>query len=560
MAAYQPLFSSEKDSDDVLQYPSTVDQLKRPFAPWRPRSLKFPSFWTRQFRFLVCTLALFLLWIFILPLDFATRSHGIQHIFGPESATARAVRIDRQRQVRDAFVHSWNGYKKHAWLHDEVMPLTGGSRDPFVGWAATLVDGLDALYILGLEEEFNSSLKALELIDFETPKSDRVPVFETTIRYLGGLLGAYDISNGTHPVLLQKATQLGDFLFRAFDTPTGIPVPYYAWNNTEANRWDGENGVLIAQIGSLSLEFTRLSQLTGNRKYYDGISKVMGYLERAQNSTRIPGLWPAQVSTTDPPNFDGTAFTLGAWADSLYEYLPKYLRMYQYALSSAKRYHFFRPNIPHNPDILFAGSLSGVGDVPRLKSEVQHLGCFVGGMVALGSRINNSPSELKMAGKLTESCVWAYKNTPTGIMPEIFYVNPCPEKGPCVWREEPLKTPWGPNGMTKVFDATYSLRPEAIESVFIMYRLTGDKLWQEKGWEMFQAVMKYTTTEIANAKLLNVMDPKSKTVDSMESFWLAETLKYFYLLFSEPDLVSLDEFVLNTEAHPFRQRSGLFLP
>ncbi|RDW85195.1 alpha-1,2-mannosidase-5 [Coleophoma cylindrospora] len=547
MAAYQPVFSSEKDSDDAFQYPSTVDQLKRPFAPWRQRSLKFPSFWTRQFRFLVCTLALFLVWVFIIPLDFSARSHGIQHIFGPESASARAIRTDRQRQVRDAFVHAWNGYKKHAWLHDEVMPLTGGSRDPFVGWAATLVDGLDALYILGLEEEFNSSLKALELIDFETPKSDRVPVFETTIRYLGGLLGAYDISNGTHPILLQKATQLGDFLFRAFDTKTGIPVPYYSWNNTEANRWEGENGVLIAQIGSLSLEFTRLSQLTGNRKYYDGISKVMNYLEQAQNSTRIPGLWPAQVSTQNPPNFDGTAFTLGAWADSLYEYLPK-------------KYHFFRPNIPHNPDILFAGSSSGVGDVPRLKTEVQHLGCFVGGMVALGSRINNSPSELKMAGKLTESCVWAYKNTPTGIMPEIFYVNACPEKGPCVWHEEPLKTPWGPNGMTKVFDATYSLRPEAIESVFIMYRLTGDKLWQEKGWEMFQAVMKYTTTEIANAKLLNVMDPKSKTVDSMESFWLAETLKYFYLLFSEPDLVSLDEFVLNTEAHPFRQRNGLFLP
>jgi len=38
----------------------------------------------------------------------------------------------------------------------------------------------------------------------------------------------------------------------------------------------------------------------------------------------------------------------------------------------------------------------------------------------------------------------------------------------------------------------------------------------------------------------------------MESFWMAETLKYFYLIFSEPELVSLDDFVFNTEAHPLR--------
>jgi len=42
-------------------------------------------------------------------------------------------------------------------------------------------------------------------------------------------------------------------------------------------------------------------------------------------------------------------------------------------------------------------------------------------------------------------------------------------------------------------------------------------------------------------------------LDEMESFWLAETLKYFYLLFSTPDVISLDDWVLNTEAHPFRR-------
>ena len=107
------------------------------------------------------------------------------------------------------------------------MPISGGYKVPFVGWAATLVDGLDTLYIMGLHEEFNYALEALDSIDVSQPNTQRVPVFETTIRYLGGLLGAYDISGGKYPILLQKADQLGELLFRAFNTPNGIPVPYY---------------------------------------------------------------------------------------------------------------------------------------------------------------------------------------------------------------------------------------------------------------------------------------------------------------------------------------------
>jgi mannosyl-oligosaccharide alpha-1,2-mannosidase len=73
-------------------------------------------------------------------------------------------------------------------------------------------------------------------------------VFEITIKYLGGLLGAYNVSGGKYPILLQKADQLGEFLFHAFHTPNGIPVPYY-WPQRNNDGLDGENGVLIAQIG-----------------------------------------------------------------------------------------------------------------------------------------------------------------------------------------------------------------------------------------------------------------------------------------------------------------------
>ena len=101
-------------------------------------------------------------------------------------------------------------------------------------------------------------------------------------------------------------------------------------------------------------------------------------------------------------------------------------------------------------------------------------------------------------------------------------------------------------------------RPEAIESVWYMYRITGDPTWQETGWRMFEAVIAATQTEIGHSAIADVTskekDAGGKT-DSMESFWLAETLKYFYLLYTTPDVISLDEWVLNTEAHPFRRPS-----
>ena len=96
-------------------------------------------------------------------------------------------------------------------------------------------------------------------------------------------------------------------------------------------------------------------------------------------------------------------------------------------------------------------------------------------------------------------------------------------------------------------------RPEAIESVWYMYRITGDTKWQDKGWRMFQSIVKATQTEVGHSAIDDVLVPNADRSDSMESFWLAETLKYFYLLYSTPDVVSLDEFVLNTEAHPFRR-------
>lgn len=117
-----------------------------------------------------------------------------------ENTKQKEERLKRAGAVKESFVHSWEGYKKHAWLRDEVAPITGEWKDTFGGWAATLVDSLDTLWILGLKEDFELAVRACEEIDFTTTETKDINVFETTIRYMGGFLAAYDISGAMYPV------------------------------------------------------------------------------------------------------------------------------------------------------------------------------------------------------------------------------------------------------------------------------------------------------------------------------------------------------------------------
>ncbi|GME36373.1 Glycoside hydrolase family 47 [Neofusicoccum parvum] len=506
-----------------------------------------------------------------------------------ESADHKAEREARLQAVKETFLHSWEGYKRHAWLQDEIAPLSGSYKNTFGGWGASLVDTLDTLWIMGLQDEFEMAVNALNKVDFTTSDLGSLNVFETTIRYLGGLMSAYDLSGNQYSVLLQKATELGEMLYRAFDTPNRMPVSRWDWRlkaTTDAEQ-QASSSAVSAEVGSLSLEFTRLSQLTGNPKFFDAIQRITDEFEQQQNQSKIPGLWPITVNPKKNAFADDRAFTFGGMADSLYEYFPKqwmllggvmdqYRSMYENAIDAAKKVLFFRPLNRDNLDILLSGTVKYTSNNKiKLEPEGQHLACFTGGMVGIAAKIFNRPDELHTARQLTDGCIWAYESTLTGIMPEIFHVVPCTEEDDeCLWDEgrwydgvaarnskatreiaQKYTERYNlPPGFTNLVDRRYLLRPEAIESVFIMYRITGDEGLQDKAWNMFQAVEKYTRTELGNAAINDVAAPENvKKVDSCESFWMAETLKYYYLTFSDPELVSLDEWVFNTEAHPLRR-------
>ena len=248
----------------------------------------------------------------------------IQHQAKHEDEDTKAIRLQRLAAVKEAFQHAWNGYKQNAWMADEVGPLSGERHNPFGGWAASLVDALDTLWIMDMKEDFVEAVQAIEQIDFTSTEEAKLNIFETTIRYMGGFLGAYDLSGGEYPILLTKAKELGEMLLVAFDTPNRMPVMRFQWKKArDGEKQEAGTNVLVAEIGSLTLEFTRLSQITGDGRYFDAVQRIMDQFDQQQMKTRLPGMWPVVVNAKGLDFWNHSDYTIGAMADSLYEYLPK---------------------------------------------------------------------------------------------------------------------------------------------------------------------------------------------------------------------------------------------
>lgn len=241
----------------------------------------------------------------------------VQHDFTSESSAQSSQRQERQAAVLSTFKRSWKAYREHAWGKDELAPLSGGVKDGFGGWGASLVDNLDNLWIMGLKTEFEDALSEAMKIDLGSATIKSVNVFETTIRHLGGFLAAYDLSGDERCLL--KAREFGEMLYKAFDTPNHMPMT--RWNPIAAlkGKQEANNVVLVAEIGSLTMEFTRLSMLTGEPKWYDAVERITRTFAAQQDQTHLPGMWPVVVDAKTPDFTGDTFFTLGAMSDSLYE-------------------------------------------------------------------------------------------------------------------------------------------------------------------------------------------------------------------------------------------------
>lgn len=444
---------------------------------------------------------------------------------------------ERQEAVRQAFKHAWRGYKDHAWGHDELKPISKSYAEWF-GLGLTLVDALDTMWILGLMEEFAEAREWVEK-ELSFDKNVDVNLFETTIRILGGLLSTYHLTKDT--LFLDKAKDLGSRLMPAFKTPSKIPFSDVNLGRGTAHppRWTTDS--TLAEVTSVQLEFRELSHLTQDPQYQDVVNEVMRHVHKLPG--KHDGLVPMFINTNSGHFSHKGIFTLGARADSYYEYLLKQwiqggkteddlLEDYLQAVDGVRK-HLVRQSGP--------GRLTFVGELNhnRFNPKMDHLVCFLPGTLALGAHHGLPGTHMDLALQLMETCHQMYAQMETGLSPEIAHFS--------------LQSGSGPDVLVKPADKHNLLRPETVESLFYLYRFTGEPKYREWGWDILQSFNKYTKVPDGGyTSINNVRDPLSPGPrDKMESFFLGETLKYLYLLFSDDtDLLSLDSYVFNTEAHP----------
>ncbi|KAF0688408.1 Aste57867_19964 [Aphanomyces stellatus] len=469
-----------------------------------------------------------------------------------------------QKRVVEAVVWAWSGYKKYAFGHDVLDTATMKG----VAWlnhdiGLTLIDSLDTMFLLGMTNEFQESLLWVrEVFPEKLQKGGVVSVFETTIRVLGGLLSAYHLSGERH--VLDAAVTLADSLSQSFNTLSGIPLSLI--NLTDGV---GHEQSTLAQIGTLQLEFKYLAQLTCNNNYRVYVEHIMNSLLQEMTQYYPDGLLPIQIS--DEGRIDSTSIiSFGANGDSYYEYLlkqwifsdkkdDKYKLAYEMAIKSMKEKMVRKAVGLSNLTIL--GDLSLNKDGTRsFEAKMQHLACFVPGMLALGFFHGMPIWHLELAKELMQTCFVMYDEMESGLAADEAYFQVENEKNVSPKHNARLKhnnPNYSPNYNAKDFLVPTQneniLRPEAVESLMILYRVTHDEMYRSWGRKILDAFE--LGCQIPEGGFSGVMEVHLKNPyhndKVMESFFIAETLKYLFLLFSDDDILPLDEYVFNTEAHPF---------
>jgi mannosidase alpha-like ER degradation enhancer 2 len=415
-------------------------------------------------------------------------------------------------EVRREFLHSWNAYKKYAWGHDGLRPL---SRIPYDWYGQpffmTALDALDTMILMGLKDEADSTREFIaHNLSFD--KDVYVKNFEFTIRLLGGLLSSYQLTNDAR--LLKLAEELGKRLLPAFKSPTGMP--YVDVNlRTGAVRGNISNP---GEIGTLIIEFGTLSKLTHNPAYYDAARSAMLKVFELRAKTGLVGEGIDVTTGT----WTRTDSHLSACIDSYYEYLVKGALLFDDVDCRIMWDSSYAAISKYLADSTLGGFWYGHADMKSGKRTKQ----WFGALDAFFPAVLVLAGDLPRARQLQESCMKMWNLH--GIEPEDFDY-----------------------GAMKVARERYFLNPEIMESAYYLYQATGEPYYQRMGQGLLDSLKKYCRLPEGYSELKSVIT-KEKS-DRMESYFLAETLKYLYLLFAPPETLPFRQVIFNTEAHPIRR-------
>mgnify|MGYP001191598818 FL=1 len=502
--------------------------------------------------------------------------------------------------VENTFLDSWGHYVEDAFGYDMYHPLNpvgerGSnmlSNEKPLGWF--IVDSVDSLMVMYNNTEsnehkvqFGKEIERCEKwidskLDYDIDH-DNLNVFETTIRMLGGLLGAYYMSNtyhiGNSSVYLNKAIDLGTRLSYVYSNGKSIPLGKINLHSGSSSLEGNSRTSSLAEFTTLQLEFKYLHTLRPDLfpQLWEQSEACYDVIEANNDlyGPRWQGLVPLFI---DPVNgqFKGQTIRLGSRADSYYEYLIK-----QYIFSptnQTEHYHRFIKSMngvknnllgqtpkrrgKHNGGLVFI-SEKNHGLSGPLSSKFDHLVCFIGGSLMLGATkgvpykeakeqewwSEQCASDWKLGLEITRTCYNMYsENDVTGLAPEIAVFNSNhPEKF------EELKDPnlasgWWSSRNNDFFikpnDAHNLQRPETVESIFYAYQFTKSQTFRKWNWSILKSFIRS-----GSICLQDVTREDDNKMNNVESFWFSETLKYIYMTFL--DDVDLSSIVFNTEAHIF---------
>jgi len=413
--------------------------------------------------------------------------------------------------VRQELLHCWHAYVRYAWGHDEVRPLSRQYRDWYKEPVLmTPVDALDALLLMSCKAQADSARSLIvERLSFD--RDDRVQVFEVTIRLLGGLLSSYQMTGDRR--LLDLADSLGTRLLPAFDSATGMPYRYVNLHTGE--RSDPRSNP--AEIGTLLLEFGTLAKLTQKPIYYDRAKRAVTQLYARRSKIGLVG---EEIDVETGAWLSPTSH-VGGGIDSYYEYLLKCWklfgdkdceRMWRTSIAALDKYV-----ADTSTGQLWYGEVD-MNTGKRTATTFGALHAFLPGLLALSGDVTR-------ARQLESSCFTMW--TLHSIEPELIDYR-----------------------TMEVLNAAYALRPEIVESAYVLRRVSGDSASVVMGRRFFRDLVAYCRTDDGYTTLKSVVSKEQG--DLQHSFFLAETLKYLYLLF-RPTALAGNDVVFNTEAHPLRR-------
>ncbi|OHS93398.1 Endoplasmic reticulum mannosyl-oligosaccharide 1,2-alpha-mannosidase [Tritrichomonas foetus] len=426
---------------------------------------------------------------------------------------------EKMEAVKEAFMHAWSNYETTCFGGDSFQPLSNRCSN-FIQGGLTIIDSLSTIIVMGLEEPFK---RAREYVEKQFAPSGSWSLFEFIIRILGGMISAAQLSRDK--VFADAAIGLGNAILPIMEHTGGFFNSHFRISTQGHNLFTASGsggGWSLAEVGTFQVEFFALAQMTGDPKFIHPAINVYKELWKKHKTGLI-------------------SRSIGAGDDSYYEYVIKtyimtgcvakeFLRRHQMLISDIRRTLLFKTINQQLVGIGIAGS-----DKPYPMME--HLATFAGGMFAVGSVSENpfAEDDLKTGGDLAKTYGTVYAGFKSGLMPERVVYN----------TEKPDEKDFA------VGHDSYILRPESVESIYYLYRYTGDPIYREYNWQIFKALNRSCRVPNGFAAISSGIDSEHpQHSDSMESFFLAETLKYLYLTFTESTLIAPTEWVFNTEAHP----------